>query len=145
MQKMKKMLAVVGTVLFLAVGLSACTDDDADVVSENISKAADNFEVQRRIVAFNGITDKYLMVVEGRCNIVEDGRQLEVTCKLGKDKFIKNFVGLSDNVSYFVEQSTAIDVSEYHYRVTFKPQSILPDPDFRGSSEDTPLSDENQQ
>lgn len=141
---MKRIFTIVATVLFLAVGLSACTDD-AEVVSENISKAVDNFEVQRRIVAFNGITDKYLMVVEGRCNIVEDGRQLEVTCKLGDDRFIKNFVGLSDNVSYFVEQSTAIDVSEYHYRVTFKPQSILPDPDFRGSSEDTPLSEENQQ
>lgn len=54
---MKRIFSIVATVLFLAVGLSACTDDDADVVSENISKAADNFEVQRRIVMFNGITD----------------------------------------------------------------------------------------
>lgn len=131
--------------LALVFGLSACTDDDANVVSENISKAADNFEVQRRIVVFNGITDKYLLTVEGRCNITDEGNQLEVVCKIGEDKFIKNFAGLSDNVSYFVEQAETIDVSEYHYRVTFKPQSIIPDPDFRGSAEDTPLSDENQQ
>lgn len=143
---MKRIIASIAAVLFLAVGLSACTgDDDADVVSENISKAADNFEVNRRIVVFNGITDKYLMVVEGRCNITDEGSQLEVVCKLGKDEFIKNFAGLSDNVTYFVEQGEPIDVSEYHYRVTFKPQSIIPDPDFRGSQEDTPLSDENQQ
>lgn len=142
---MKRILSIVGTVLFLGLGLSACTDDDANVVSENISKAADNFEVVRRIVMFNGITDQYLLVVEGRCNIVDEGNQLEVTCKLGEDAYKKHFLGLSDNVSYFVEQGEPVDVSEYHYRVTFKPQSILPDPDFRGSTEDTPLSDENQQ
>jgi len=145
MTKTRRIIASIAAVLFLGVGLTACNDDDADVVSENLSKAADNFEVQRRIVVFNGITDKYLMVVEGRCSITDDGSQLEITCKIADDQFIKNFAGLSDNVSYFIEQGEAIDVSEYHYRVTFKPQSIIPDPDFRGSSEDTPLSDENQQ
>lgn len=120
-------------------GMVACSDD-ADVASENISKAADNFEVQRRIVFFNGITDTYLLVVEGRCSIEDEGNQLEVTCKLGDDAFQKHFLGLSDNVSYFVEQGDPIDVSEYHYRITFKPQAILPDPDFRGSTEDLPKS-----
>lgn len=140
---MKKLLIPV-VMLMIALGLSSCTSD-ADTVSENLSKAAENFEVERRIVVFNGITDKYLMVVEGRCSIEDDDNRLDIICKLGDDQFIKNYAGLSDNVSYWVEQSTAIDVSEYHYRVTFKPQSILPDPDFRGSTEDTPLSPENQQ
>lgn len=140
---MRKILLFLGVVL--ALSLAACGDDDAEVVSHNISKAADNFEVQRRIVMFNGITDQYLLVVEGRCNIQDEGSQLEVTCKEGEDAYKKHFLGLSDNVSYFVEQGEPIDVSEYHYRVTFKPQSILPDPDFRGSTEDTPLSEENQQ
>jgi len=142
---MKKIVAALAAFVAVTFGMTACTDDDADVGRKNISKAADNFEVQRRIVVFNGITDKYLMVVEGRCNITDDGNQLEIVCKLGEDQFIKNFAGLSDNVSYFIEQSDSIDVSEYHYRVTFKPQSILPDPDFRGSSADTPLSEDNQQ
>lgn len=145
MNKTQTFAGLAGTLLLLA-GLQACTgDDDADVVSENISKAADNFEVNRRIVMFNGITDEYLLVVEGRCNIDDDGDQLEVVCRLGDDAYKKHFLGLSDNVSYFVEQGDPIDVSRFHYRVTFKPQSILPDPDFRGSAEDTPLSDENQQ
>lgn len=143
---MKKKIALALATIGLVGGMSACTGpDDADVVSENISKAADNFEVVRRVVMFNGITDQYLLTVEGRCNIVDEGNQLEVTCKLGEDAYKKHFLGLSDNVSYFVEQGEPVDVSEYHYRVTFKPQSILPDPDFRGSTEDTPLSDENQQ
>lgn len=128
-----KILTAVAVPLLLA----GCTDD-ADVASENISEAARNFEVNRRVVMFNGITDEYLLVVEGRCNIVDEGSQLEVTCKLGPDAFKKHFLGLSDNVSYFVEQGDPVDVSEYHYRVTFKPQTIVPDPDFRGSTEDNP-------
>lgn len=146
---MKLRRIITGAVVFtMAIGASAALSgcsDDATVASRNISKAADNFEVDRRIVMFNGITDSYLLVIEGRCSIDDDGNQLEVTCKLGEDAFKKHFLGLSDNVSYFAEQREPIDVSVYHYRVTFKPQSIIPDPDFRGSTEDTPLSSEDQQ
>ena len=143
---MKKIALILAATTFAGVFLTGCSGaDDADVVSENISKAADNFEVSRRVVMLNGITDEYLLTIEGRCNIDDDGNQLEVTCKLADDEFKKHFLGLSDNVTYFVEQGEPVDVSEYHYRVTFKPQSILPDPDFRGSTEDTPLSEENQQ
>ena len=119
--------------------LTGCAND-ADVVSDNLSKAADNFEVNRRIVMFNGITDKYLMVVEGPCSITDEGNQLEVVCKVGEGQYKKLFLGLSDNVSYFVEQGEPVKASANHYRVTFKPQAILPDVDFRGSSEDTPKS-----
>ncbi len=120
-------------------GAAACASD-AEVASENVSEAADNFEVQRRIVMFNGITDKYLMEIVGACSIDDDGSQLEVICKVSKDKYKKHFLHLSDNVSYFVEQGEPVKVSSMHYRVTFKPQTIIPDPDFRGSSEDLPAS-----
>lgn len=122
--------------LLAALSLTACSSD-ADVVSENLSKAAENFEVNRRIVMFNGITDQYLMVIQGNCSIEDQGDQLEVTCKVAKDQYKKHFLGLSDNVSYFVEQGEGVSASANHYRVTFKPQSIIPDPDFRGSSSDT--------
>lgn len=128
--------------LALLGGMTACTDDDADVVSENLSKAADNFEVNRRVVMFNGITDEYLLVIEGACSITDEGNQLEVVCKVGDKEYKKHFLGLSDNVSYFVEQGDPIKASANHYRVTFKPQSILPDVDFRGSMEDLPESQE---
>lgn len=113
---------------------------DAEVASKNVSKAADNFEVNRRIVMFNGITDKYLMEITGACSIKEDGNQLEVICKVDKGQYKKHFFGLSDNVSYFVEQGEPIKASANHYRVTFRPQQIVPDVDFRGSTEDTPTS-----
>lgn len=139
MNKMIKVLAIAA----LAVGTLTACEDDADVASRNLSKAADNFEVARRIVVFNGITDKYLMEIEGRCSITDEGNQLEVTCKIGEGAFVKHFAGLSDNVTYFVEQGEPIDVSVYHHRITFKPQAILPDPDFRGSTADNPLREQN--
>ena len=114
--------------------LAAC--DDASIASSNLSKAADMFEIDRRVVFYNGITGDYLLSLEGRCSIKNDNRdnQLEVTCKTGPDAFKKHFLGLSDNVTYFAEQLETKDVSLYHYRVIFKPQSIIPDVDFRGDA-----------
>lgn len=113
----------------LAVLLAGCSD--AEVASHNLSKAADQFEIDRRVVFFNGITDEYLLSIEGRCSIeVEpEDAQLEVTCKVGDGAFKKHFLGLSDNVSYFVEQLDDVDVDEFRYRVIFKPSVILPDVD----------------
>lgn len=119
--------------------LSACSSD-ADVASENISTAADNFEVNRHILFVNGITDKTLLEIEGRCNIKDEGNQLEVTCKIkegdGSRSFLKHFLRLSDNVTYVVEQLEGIDVSEYHYRRTFKPEAIIPDIEMRTSGDE---------
>lgn len=131
--KYKPLIAVVAAVFVMA----GCSDD-ADIVSENISKAADNFEVQRRVVFLNGITDTYLLSIEGLCSIEDEVHQLEVTCQIGPGQYVKHFLGLSDNVTYFAEQIVASDVSAYHYRVTFKPQEILPDIDFRADSGDIP-------
>jgi len=121
-----------------AVLLTGCGDDDARIASRNLSKAADNFEVDRRIVFYNGITGEYMLEIQGKCSIEDQTKQLEVTCKVGPDEYKKHFLGLSDNVTYFAEQVYASKVSAYHYRVTFKPQTILPDVDFRGSATDTP-------
>jgi len=134
---MKKTIASIVITAGAVIGLSACAND-ADIASENVSRAADNFEVERRIVFFNGITDTYLLTIEGRCSITDEGNQLEVICKTGDKAYKKHFLGLSDNVSYFVEQGKETKASAYHYRVTFKPQQILPDIDFRGSTEDGP-------
>lgn len=125
---MKKKLKLMGLLLVAAL-LPACTD--ADVASSNLSKAAENFEINRRVVFYNGITDKYLLSIEGRCSITDQTTQLEVTCKVGEDQYKKHFLGLSDNVTYFAEQLEPADVSVYHYRVMFKPQTIIPDIDFK--------------
>jgi len=118
-----------------AVGLVAC-DNDANIASRNLSKAADMFEINRRIVFYNGITGQYMLVLEGRCSLGnhDKSRELTVTCKTGPDAFKKHFLGLSDNVTYFAEQLETADVSVYHHRIIFKPQSIVPEVDFRGDA-----------
>lgn len=118
------------------LGLAGCNDDDAKIASANLSKAADNFEINRRIVFYNGISDTYMFVAEGRCSIEVDAakNKLDVTCKTGPNEFKKHFLGKSDNVTYFVEQLDAVDVNTYHYRSEFKPQSIVPDIRLRGDA-----------
>lgn len=129
----KKTAGIAAVAVGAALVLAGCASD-ADMSSANLSKAADNFEIDRRVVFFNGITDTYLLSIEGRCAIVDEGNQLEVTCKTGENGVKKHFLGLSDNVSYFVEQVESANVSAYHYRVIFKPQSIIPDIDLNVSN-----------
>lgn len=129
---MKKLFIVCVVLLAALVAVATSGCNDAKVASSNLSKAADQFEIERRVVFFNGITDKYLLVIEGRCSIyadTEDG-QLEVVVKTGPNEFKKHFLGLSDNVTYFVEQLEAVPVDVYHYRVIFKPETIIPNIDM---------------
>lgn len=123
---MKKI--VVGLALTGALLAGACSSD-ADVASENLSQAAEDFKINRRIVFVNGITDTYMLTVEGFCSIEDEGDQLEVTCKVGDGEFKKHFLGKSDNVFYVAEQLESADVSTDHYKVVFKPETIVPDID----------------
>jgi hypothetical protein len=124
--------------LIVTIFLGGCTD--AQVASHNLVKAADNFEINRRVVFFNGITNDYLLEIEGKCSIEADqyDSQLEVVCKIGDGQYKKHFLGLSDNVAYFVEHLEPTSASAYHYRVTFKPQTIIPDVDLRVDTTDLP-------
>ena len=135
-------LAVLGVSATLALACevtfepSGRLDDrinDAQIASNNLSRAADNFEILRRVVFLNGITDAYLLSIEGLCSIEDQQNQLEVTCRVSDNEYKKHVLGLSDNVTYVAEQIDGARVSAYHYRVVFKPQSIIPDIDLRGS------------
>jgi hypothetical protein len=124
----KKLIAAAAALSAGVIALTGCSSD-ADVVSKNLSKESDQFKIDRRVVFFNGITDKYLLSIEGKCSIKDENSQLEVTCKTGDDEYKKHFLGLSDNVSYFVEQLEGANVSSYHYKVIFKPETIIADVD----------------
>jgi hypothetical protein len=121
--------SMLGFMLLIAAG---CTND-ANVVSENLSKSADQFEVLRRVVFYNGITGEYMLTIEGFCSLgnADDPGELTVVCKMGEGTYKKHFLGLSDNVTYFVEQLNAANVSADHYRVIFKPSTIIPDIDVK--------------
>jgi hypothetical protein len=126
-------MKVLRTLTLLAIfsilfNLGGCWSD-ASIASRNLSEGADNFQINRRIVFYNGITDKYMLVVEGRCSIEVDPvkKKLDVTCKVGDTTYKKHFLGISDNVTYFVEQIDSAGVDTYHYKLVFKPESIIPD------------------
>lgn len=102
---------------------------EADIASQNLSTAADQFEITRRIVFYNGITGEYILTIEGLCSLGnnDSGGKLSVTCKVGPNAYKKHFLGLSNNVTFFMEQVDAASTSPYQYRVIFKPLSIVPD------------------
>lgn len=126
-EKVIASLIAISVVLGL-IAIPACSTD-ADIASRNMSKAADQFEITRRVVFYNGITGDYMLTVEGLCSLGnhDRGRELSITCKVGPSSYKKHFLGLSDNVTYFVEQLEAKPASVYHYRVVFKPSAIIPD------------------
>lgn len=137
---MRKLIKYSGIAMLtaLAVCLTGCEVDDAQVASANTRKAADNFEINRRIVFYNGITDNYLLEIEGRCSfdLNDTGTAFNVICKVGDQMYKRHTLVLSDNVTAFVEQIDPNQASAYHYRVTFKPSVIVPDIDVRLPSDE---------
>ncbi|MDU9626272.1 beta-sandwich lipoprotein [Escherichia coli] len=125
---MKKLLMLLAVML-----LAACDVNDADVVSQNLSKDSDNFQVNRRFVFYNGITGDYVLTIEGLCtkDNTSTATTLGVICQVGPNQYKKHMLGLSDNVTWFMEQTEPAKVSKYFYKVTFKPSVIVPDIDIR--------------
>jgi hypothetical protein len=117
----------------LAIIVTVGCSTDADIASHNLSKAADMFEINRRVVFYNGITDAYILSIEGRCSVEFYQNKFTVTVKTGPNEFKKHYLGRADNVFPFVEQLDSSPVDVYHYKVIFKPESVLPDIDIETS------------
>lgn len=129
---MKLFLTASAIALVSSTVLLGCSRE-ADIASKNLSAAADQFEVPRRIIFYNGITGEYMLTVQGLCSLgnADGHRELSVTCKTGQGIYKKHFLGLSDNVTFFAEQIEPVSASPYQYRVIFKPLSIVPDIELR--------------
>lgn len=126
-----KKLFILSVISAILIGCSS----DAKMASRNLSKAANMFELERRIVFYNGITGGYILTVQGRCALQNNisGGKLSVTCKTSANEYKKHYLGLSDNVTYFSEQLDSVPVDVYHYRVIFKPEVIIPNIDLETS------------
>jgi hypothetical protein len=122
---MKKAMLAILSALTLAAFVAGC--DDASVARSNLERAEQNFEVYRRVVFYNGITGEYILTIEGKLAIIVDSDgDLVVTVKTDSGKYLKHYLGLSDNVTYFSEALEASDVSTMGYKVIFKPSVIVP-------------------
>jgi hypothetical protein len=131
----KKYIAALAIVA--AVGLSAGScENDADVVSENLSTDADNYKVFRQIVVYNSITDTYMLEVKGFCALgnEDSASSVSYTCKVGGNMgsggYVKDIIRKSDNVTVWAHQLEPVNVSPDYYKVTLKPTTIIPDFEF---------------
>lgn len=130
---MTKTIRTLSVVALLAAGLTGCTSA-ADKANENLSKAAENFEVPRRIVGINGITDNILFTVEGFCSYEIDGSKYDVTCKQPDGKIERTTMTRSDNVTMISTQIGGVDVNLFRSRVIFRPENVVPNFDLSTSS-----------
>lgn len=122
---MKKKLfiaAVIG-----ATALAGC-DTEANRVSYNLSQEADNFNDIRQITVINCLQGDVLFQMTGKMSITADtsDNQLEIIVEDENGEYKKHFIGLSDNVTYVVEDVTAGDVEKYKYTLNFNPEMWLP-------------------
>ncbi len=132
---MNKRLALLALPLAL-LGV-ACTDSAADRANDNLSKAAENFEVPRRIVGINGITDTALFSVEGYCSYeVPENGTFEAICKNEDGTIERTTLYLSDNVTFVSTQLRGVKVDLFNPRIIFRPESIIPNFDLSTSSDE---------
>ena len=114
-------------VLLCALFLSGCRESEK--VSYNISLEADNFNTIRQITVINCIKGDVLFQMTGKMSIEADreDNQLEILVEDEYGRYRKHFIGLSDNVTYVVEDVTDTNkISEYRYTLNFNPKMWIP-------------------
>lgn len=123
---MKKVFVLI--LLFVVMCMGGCDQIQADDVSYNLSLRADNFEDVRQITVINCLQGDVLFQMTGKMSIEVDSsdNQLEIVVEDENGDFKKHFIGLSDNVTYVVEDITSGDVSKYRYTLNFNPSMWIP-------------------
>ena len=125
MKKIK--IFVLLTIMMMVLSLTAC-QTEADKVSYNLSLEADNFNNVRQVTVINCLQGDVLFQMTGKMSITADtaDNQLEIVVEDNDGGYKKHFIGLSDNVTYVVEDITSKDVNKYKYTLNFNPKMWLP-------------------
>ncbi|MFS1663454.1 hypothetical protein [Streptococcus sp. zg-JUN1979] len=123
---MKRKSLVILLASVLACVLVGCSQ--ASRVSNNLAQEADNFNTVRKVTVLNAITNDIMFEMSGRMSIKADTQdhQLEVIVEDENGQYQKHIVGLSDNVSYVVQDVTSKDVDKYKYTINFNPKMWVP-------------------
>ena len=122
---MKKIFAMLAAVAAMIMVLSGCTQ--ADKVSYNVSKEANNFNVTRRLAVINARTDEPVFELIGNFSLSNNSvNELEVICETANGVYKKHFVYLNEWTIYVVEDVSGAYVDPYHYEVNFLPEMIVP-------------------
>lgn len=121
----KKIIAI--TLIIMALVLTGCRE--ADRVSYNVSKDADNFNVIRRLAVINTVSGEPVFEMIGRMSVYADteDEQLEVVVEVAEGKYKKHIVGLNQATTmYVIEDINGADVSKYKYEINYLPEMIQP-------------------
>lgn len=125
---MKKKFVAAIIAVSAAVGITACSE--ASRVESNLTKEADNFNVVRQLTVINCLQGDVLFQMTGKMAITADvnDNQLEIIVENDDGNYTKHFVGLSDNVTYTVEDLNlgSNDVEKYKYTLNFNPNMWFP-------------------
>ena len=127
---MKKKIAIALLSMAMTFTFSACTEtDQAEIVEYNITKEADTFNIVRQLTVINCIQGDVLFQMTGKMSITADrgDNQLEIIVE-DEGTYVKHFVGLSDNVTYIIEDLNlgSNEVSRYKYTLNFNPNMWIP-------------------
>ncbi len=124
---MKKVIVLILIICFICLSCAGCATE-ANRVNENLTKEAEDFNIYRRVTVINCIQGDTLFEIEGLMNIKADtaDNQLELIVEVSDGKYKKHFIGLSDNVTYTVEDISGAEVSKYHYEINYNPKMWLP-------------------
>ena len=124
---MNKIFAMFLIILVLIGCMTGCSE--ASNVNHNLSQAADNFQVVRKITVYNARTDLIIMEMEGLMSLSNTSTsELVVTCMTGPNQYKKNYIYLNEYVIYVVEDITGTVTDPYHYKIHF--YTALPDIDI---------------
>lgn len=125
---MKKRIVAAVLLLIFMFGLVGC-GTEASRVEYNLTQEADNFNVVRQLTVINCLQGDVLFQMTGKMSITADveDNQLEIIAE-DDGTYVKHFVGLSDNVTYVIEDLNLGDnaVSKYRYTLNFNPNMWIP-------------------
>lgn len=120
---------LIGTIIVSTILASSATMcSESEKVRNNLAQEADNFNCIRRITVIDCITGDTLFQMTGRSSILADTQdnQLEIITEYDEGKYNKQIIGLSDNVTYIIEDLETTEVDKYHYEINFNPNMWIP-------------------
>lgn len=121
---MKKMVGMIFILCLLGAGLVGC--NQASRVSNNVSTAADNFQVTRRLSVINLRSDTPVFELIGVFSLSDESDRLVITCKTGENEYKKHYISKGGWIFWSIEDLSGANVSSYRYEVNILPEMFVP-------------------
>ena len=122
---MKKTLII--SILAICTTLTIFTGcTQSEIVSQNLSKEADSFNVVRELTVINAIQGDVLFTMVGKLSVETSEGKLYVIVEDENGNYQKHIIGLSDNITYVLEQKDFKNVENYKYTLNYNPKMWIP-------------------